>query len=69
MTPFVQILTQIEQRGFVRRSELAEQMGRTAEGALAQLCERGDIRRIARGVYALPHTATIRKVKRHWMGA
>jgi DeoR/GlpR family transcriptional regulator of sugar metabolism len=63
MTPFVQILTQIEKRGFVRRSELSELMGRTAENALAQLCERGDIRRIARGVYALPGTPNLPKVR------
>lgn len=56
MTPFVQILTLVEQRKCVRRSEVAALMGRTAEDALAQLCERGDIRRIARGVYALPGT-------------
>jgi DeoR/GlpR family transcriptional regulator of sugar metabolism len=63
MTPFVQILNQIEQRGFVRRSELSAVMGRTAESALAQLCERGDIRRIARGVYALPGTPNLPKVR------
>jgi DeoR/GlpR family transcriptional regulator of sugar metabolism len=63
MTPFVQILNLIEQRRVVRRSELSALMGRTAETALAQLCERGDIRRIARGVYALPGTPNLPKAR------
>lgn len=62
MTPFVQILNLIEQRKCVRRSEFDKVLpNKTADVALSQLCERGDIRRIARGVYALPGTPNLAK--------
>lgn len=58
MTPFVEILSLIEKRGEVRRTEFNKALpARTAENALAQLRERGDIRLVARGVYAFPCAA------------
>lgn len=58
MTPFVEIFRLIEQRGLVRRTEFNQVLpARTAENALAQLRERGDIRLVARGLYAFPCAA------------
>lgn len=64
MTPYVTVFNLLAAKPMVHKSEVQAALCRsqsTSDKLLAQLCERGDIRRIARGVYALPGTPNLAK--------
>lgn len=64
MTPFMKVFGLLEQRPCIRRSDVIAALGSpgAATRVLAQLHERGDIRRIGMGIYALPGTPNMQKV-------
>jgi hypothetical protein len=66
MTPFV-IVKDLLATGPKRKKELDAAFGGecwAADNVLKQLCERKEIKRIARGVYALPGSRNLGKWKR-----
>lgn len=63
MTPFMKIFALLEQRQQITRSDAIEALGSrgAANRVLDQLRDRGDIRLVARGVYAQPGTPNLQK--------